>query len=152
MQTKFLVTVRLQEPGMQHFLMRAVTKFCRFQQTQQYMDTSSYVPVFSIWEARTSIFVEAIATNMELLSTRVQCGSFWAPRSPTLIPAIALCGYLKPRVYRNSHLTAQELQSALTAVFGCIGDNTLAKSVTYFALPFQRKIEVDFSHIKNFSP
>jgi len=88
---------------------------------------------------------------MELLSTRFQCGSFWPPRSPTLIPAIALCGELKARVYGNSHHTAQELQLALTAVFGCIGDNTLAKSVTCFFLPFERIIEVDFSHIKNFS-
>jgi len=88
---------------------------------------------------------------MELLSARVQGGCFWPPLSPTLIPAIALYGDLKARVYRNSHHMAQELQSALTAVFGCIDDNALAKSFTCFALPFQRTIEVDFSHIKNFS-
>jgi len=89
---------------------------------------------------------------MELLSTRVQCGTFRPPRSPTLIPAIVLYGDLKARVYRNSHYTALELQSALTAVFGCIGDNTLAKSVTCFALPFYRTTEVDFPTLKTFSP
>ena len=75
---------------------------------------------------------------MELLSIRVQRGSFRPPRSPTLIPTVALCGDLKATVYRNSQHTALELQSAFTAVFVCIGNNKLAKSVTCFALPFQR--------------
>jgi hypothetical protein len=87
---------------------------------------------------------------MELLSTRVQCGSSWPPLSPTLIPAIALCEDLKARVYRNSHHTAEELQSVIKAVFGCIGDSTLANSVQCFSLPFQRVLEVDVSHIKDF--
>jgi hypothetical protein len=87
---------------------------------------------------------------MKLLSTRVQCGCFWPPLSPTLNPAIALYGDLKARVSRNSHHMVQELQSALTAVFGCNDDNALAKSFTCFTVPFQRAKEVDFSHIKNF--
>jgi hypothetical protein len=91
----------------------------------------------------------SIAGNMELLSTKVQCGSSCPPPSPALIPAIVLYGDLKA-VYCNSHHAAEELQSVRKAVFGCIGDNTLANSVQRFALPFQTVLGVDFSHTKKF--